>query len=160
MPENRPEITPPAEVSLADKERPSSRDITIDILDRIDLDVRAKETEGKIEAIVDESGEPREDRLTRDGLLVDELKMDALAAFFKQADVGFIGDPWVARDQEDRLGEISISAADLNKALKEGRLVLSKRGTSEIYAFKGLDQFVKNFVTEHLWDDKYNPEDV
>lgn len=158
MSEHKSEMVPLPEASDARKERPSARDVTIEILDRINLDVRARENEGRIEAIVDSADQPREDRLEKSGLLVDELNMDALTAFFREADVEFVGDPWIVRDREDFLGEISISASDLNRALKEGKLVLTKQ-TGGSYSFEGLREFVQGFVDTHLGDDKYNTEE-
>lgn len=157
MPEKEAEIPPENTVDLNEKR--SFKNVTVEIIDQINLYVRARETEGKIEAIVDDTNQPKKDRIVQDGLLIDETKMDALEAFFSRAGVMFIGSPWTVEDQEDFLGDVSISVADLNRALEEGKLVLSK-GAGGYYSFEGLDQFVEEFVDTHFLDDKYNPEDV
>lgn len=129
---------------------------TIDIIERAYLDIKAIEGLGKIDSIVDDDDNPRDNTLYKDGLLIDTITMDALKEFFNNAGVGFVGHPWTTQNQEDYLGDISISCEDLNQALQSGRLVLSRTTENSDYSFEGLSQFVDKFIEDHQWEAKYD----
>lgn len=135
-----------------------SKSVTIDIYDRIFLDVKAMESGGVVESVVDDDDNPRDNLLEKDGLLVDEITMDALEDFFNIANVRFVGNPWTTADQEDFLGSISINCTDLNTALEQGKLKLHS-DASDTYVFEGLTDFVDNFKEAHNTDEKYNESD-
>jgi len=130
----------------------------LEILGRAHLDIKVQEEDGAVSAIVDDEDRPRQGNLDADGVLIDEINMDALKEFFSSANVNFEGDPWTTEDQEDFLGSISINTVNLNDALRTGRLVLKREERGETYTFDGLDESVEAFLSSHEGDEKYFPD--